>query len=140
MGTIRERSERLLHTYPGVSRGSLSNTNTPNDDTVVKLSKRQTPVTGQIQKSECQTPSKGVKVLLSRLQAGCDWLTWHHKAYLADNPNAADDKRFSLGLEAWDLMERTLRSVFGYEGCIFGPGKACPADSPTRCDACMTQR
>ena len=46
-------------------------------------------------------------------------------------------QRFSACLKGWDLMERTLRQVYGYEGCIFGPDESCPAQGPTHCDACV---
>ena len=115
------------------------------DDTHVNLSTYQPSSTTQIQKSDCQ-PSSTLSTfkpdalsdhLLTRLQAGSDWLTIHHQAWLNGNPNAADDERFSKSLAAWGEMERSLRLVYGYEGCIFGPDQRCPEDAPVRCDFCI---
>ena len=136
MGILRERSERLLNTHTGVSRGSLSNIYTPDDDTVVKLSKCQAPGTAQARKQGRQTASKPVKLLLPRLQFGSRWLTSQHEARLAGKAEGKSNERFSTCLESWELMERTLRNVYGYEGCIFGPGDTCPTASRTRCEAC----
>ena len=136
MGILRERSERLLRTHPGVSRGSPLITDIPYDETMVKLSKCQTLGTTQIRKEGRQTPSKAVKLLLSRLRSGSQWLTWQDEARLAGNAGDGRDHRFNTCLEGWELMERTLRNSFAYEGCIFGPGETCPPDGPTRCEAC----
>jgi diadenosine tetraphosphatase ApaH/serine/threonine PP2A family protein phosphatase len=75
--------------------------------------------------------------LLSRLQAGSRWLTAQHQAWLDSKPDAASDQRFSVALAAWSEMERSLRMVFGYEGCVFGPDQRCPKDAPVICDACV---
>ena len=136
MGKIRERSERLLDTYPGVSRWSLSEIYTPFNESMVKVSRCQTPGTSQIQISRCQRGSNSVKLLLPRLQFGSRWLTSQHEARLAGNAEGKNNERFSTCLESWELMERTLRNVYGYEGCIFGPGDTCPTASRTRCEAC----
>jgi hypothetical protein len=136
MGIIRERSERLLSTYPGVSRESLIDIYTGPNDTVVKLSKRQTEVTGRTRKHECQTPSKSVKLLLSRLQCGSRYLTWQLESRLDGNDEANSKERFETCLASWVLMDQALRDVYGYEGCIFGPGEICPSEAPTRCQAC----
>ena len=75
--------------------------------------------------------------LLSRLRAGSDWLAVHHVAWLRNSPHAADDERFSVALAAWSEMERSLRLVWGYEGCILGPDRSCPPESPVTCDSCV---
>jgi hypothetical protein len=77
---------------------------------------------------------------LSRLRAGTEWLTAQHKAWINDQPEGATDERFSTALEGWDLLERKLRKEYGYEGCIFGPGQHCPADSPVCGDSCIEVR
>jgi len=77
------------------------------------------------------------ETLLTRLQAGSHWLTAQHEAWLAGNVDAANDKRFSAALEAWDALERLLRTVFNFEGCIHGPSGRCPADAPVVCDFCL---
>jgi hypothetical protein len=75
--------------------------------------------------------------LLARLQAGSRWLTDQHLAWV-EGKGAASDERFSAALEAWDLMERLLREVYGYDGCIFGPDRRCPDDAPVICDFCLS--
>jgi hypothetical protein len=75
--------------------------------------------------------------LLSRLQSGSHWLTAQHLAWLEGKQNAASDERFSIAVAAWGEMERSLRLVFGYEACIFGPGSRCPEDAPVICDFCV---
>jgi hypothetical protein len=77
--------------------------------------------------------------LLARLQAGSRWLTAQHLAWLEDKQDAVGDDRFSVALAAWDEMERSLRMVFGYEGCVFGPDRRCPDDAPATCDYCMNR-
>jgi hypothetical protein len=72
--------------------------------------------------------------LPSRLQAGSNWLTVQHQAWLEGE--GVSDERFSAALAAWDSLERTLRQVYGYDGCIFGPDRRCPDDTPTTCDCC----
>lgn len=74
--------------------------------------------------------------LLSRLQAGSQWLTAQHQAWPEDQPDTASDERFSVALAAWDEMERPLRLVFGYEACVFGPDRRCLDDAPVICDFC----
>ena len=74
--------------------------------------------------------------LLSRLQAGTRWLTAHHQAWLDAKPDAACDERFSQSLAAWDEMERSLRAVYGYEGCVQGPDQRCPEVAALVCDSC----
>ncbi|MFQ6026920.1 MAG: hypothetical protein ACE5Q6_05320 [Dehalococcoidia bacterium] len=74
--------------------------------------------------------------LLSRLQAGSRWLTAQHRAWMDAAPDAASDERFSVALATWDEMERSLRLVFGYEGCVMGPDQHCPEDGLVVCDAC----
>ena len=74
--------------------------------------------------------------LLVRLEAGSRWLAAQHQLWLADDPSAADDANFSEELAAWDSLERILRQVYHYQGCIFGPGQACPEDACAWCDPC----
>ena len=75
--------------------------------------------------------------LLSRLQAGSRWLTAQHQAWLDDKEDAASDERVSVALDGWDEMERSLRLVYDYEGCVFGPDQRCPEDAPVTCDFCV---
>jgi hypothetical protein len=82
-------------------------------------------------------PNEVTDGLLNRLRAGSQWLTAQHLAWLEGSPDAGSDERFSVALAAWTEMERSLRLVFGYEGCVFGPDRRCPDDAPVICDFCM---
>jgi hypothetical protein len=87
--------------------------------------------------SEKSPPCPGSDSLLSRLQAGSKWLTAQHKAWLEGQ--GVSDERFSAALEAWDSLERILRQVFGYDGCIFGPDRRCPGEAHAICDFCAAK-
>lgn len=78
--------------------------------------------------------------LLSRFQAGSQWLTDQHQAWLEGRPDAASDERFSAALAAWGEMERSLRLVFDYRGCVFTPDQRCPEDATIICDFCAEER
>ena len=91
---------------------------------------RQPPST--FENSQNAVPDK----LLVRLRSGSIWLAAQHQAWVEDKTGAVSDERFSTALDAWDLLERTLRQVFGYEGCVFGPSSRCPAGAPVVCDFC----
>jgi hypothetical protein len=90
------------------------------------------------EKSEL-SPSQGIVLnnLLSRLQGGSEWFTAQHEAWLAGQPDAASDERFSSGVVAWASLEQTLRQVFGYQGCVFGPDRKCPGGATVVCDYCV---
>jgi hypothetical protein len=75
--------------------------------------------------------------LLSRLQAGSEWLTTQHQAWLEGKQDAVSDERFSVALAAWGEMERSLRWVFGYEGYVFGPDRRCPEGATVTCNFCV---
>ena len=74
--------------------------------------------------------------LLSRLRNGSQWLTVQHQAWLDHEKEAASDERFSVALDGWAEMERSLRMIYDYQGCIFGVGRECPGSAPARCDGC----
>jgi hypothetical protein len=75
--------------------------------------------------------------LLFRLQAGSQWLTAQHQAWLEGRVDVAEDEPFSAALEAWDLLEGMLRQVFSYGECIFGLNRRCPGEAPGMCDFCV---
>ena len=77
--------------------------------------------------------------LLTRLQAGTKWLTHQHEQWLSNAPTAVNDERFSASLNLWWAIEQTVRQVYGYEGCVLGPGEHCPESAPVTCDSCMAQ-
>ena len=98
-----------------------------------------TSLQGTLSEKTCSRPDPDAfsDNLLSRLQAGTRWLTAQHKAWLDDKKDAAGDERFSVALAAWDEMERSLRMVYNYEGCIFGVDQRCPQDALVTCDGCL---
>ena len=74
--------------------------------------------------------------LLARLQVGSGCLTEQHRLWLDGDANAWEDITFSKALAGWTDLEHELRRN-GYSGCIFGPGHACPEESPVSCDGCL---
>ena len=85
--------------------------------------------------SECSLTAS-TSEMLRRLRVGQRWLTEQHRAYLAEDPAAASDEKFSIALAAWDQLERVFRCS-GYQGCIWGEGQRCPKDAPVICDQCV---
>jgi hypothetical protein len=133
MSTLRERAEALLYVYG--EHSSQIEIDPTNDETVSTTSTCQQLATSQARKYGCQQPSTTVNKLLSRLQAGSRWIGWI--PWLEGDVEFDNDQRFIKILELWISMEQMVRQVFGYEGCIFGPGETCPEESPVRCDACV---
>ena len=81
---------------------------------------------------------------LQRLRAGQVWLAAAHEK-LSEMEARCDvvgdlynkqRERFLEALDGWDVMERQLRELLGYRGCIHGPGQRCPPDSVVVCRAC----
>ena len=85
-----------------------------------------------------QTKGKRRK-LAQAAENSSQWLTAQHQAWLDDKKDAASGERFSVALDGWAEMERSLRLVYNYEGCIFGPDQRCPEDAPVTCDGCRGQ-
>jgi hypothetical protein len=101
------------------------------------LSKRQTEQDLALT-PRCQTPSNpAADALLSRLQAGSQWLTAQHQAWIDGAESAVSDQKFSVALAGWAQLEQELRAL-GFEDCIFGVGGRCPDDAPVSCDFCVT--
>jgi hypothetical protein len=78
-----------------------------------------------------------IATLLSRLQAGSQWLTAQHQAWIDGAESAVSDQKFSVALAGWAQLEQELRAL-GFEDCIFGVGGRCPDDAPVSCDFCVT--
>lgn len=74
--------------------------------------------------------------ILTGLRAGHRGLGEHHNLWLAAEPRAASDERFSRALAAWDLLERRYRCTAN-QGCIWTPAGSCSEDAPVRCDSCV---
>ena len=82
------------------------------------------------------TSSANIERLRTRLQVGQQWLGTEHQRWLAGDPQAATDERFSRALGGWDALERVYRCARP-SGCIWAPDRACPEDSVAVCDACV---
>jgi hypothetical protein len=91
-----------------------------------------------------RAPIAAETTYLQRLRAGQVWLAVAHEK-LAEMEERRDivsqqyekqRERFLVALDAWDVMERQLRQLLGYQGCIHGPGRRCPPDSVVVCQAC----
>jgi len=81
---------------------------------------------------------KGCYRVLDRLRRGHVWLTEQHSALLA-MPNiglrTTEDRQFMAALSLWGDLERFLRWVYEYQGCVTAEGH-CPEGSPVNCSAC----
>ena len=85
--------------------------------------------------------------LTDRLRKGIDWLSSTSAELLAmTEPNAGVgswvEALFVESLDLWDRLERQLRAVYGFPGCVMdsGEGQQCPDRSPVRCLACVSRQ
>ena len=78
---------------------------------------------------EQATFSPGSRQAASSLQYGTG-------LWLDGAPKASSDERFILALDGGAEMERCLRLVYGYGGCIFSSDQRCPHDAPVTCAGC----
>ena len=81
------------------------------------------------------TTPANIERLRTRLQVGQQWLGREHGLWLAGDPKAASDERFSRALAGWDALERVYRCARP-SGCIWAPDRACPEDAVALCDGC----
>lgn len=72
--------------------------------------------------------------LLDRLRAGQVWLLDQHHRWQNDDTTAATDAEFSRVWNSWWALDERLRAEYGFQGCIYGPGGACPEGFP--CQGC----
>ena len=72
--------------------------------------------------------------LLVRLQEGQRWLLDQHQRWQVGDASAATDDEFSRVWNAWWELDDQLRTDYGFEGCVFGTGGACPEGFP--CQGC----
>ena len=75
--------------------------------------------------------------LLERLRAGQAWLT-QTNGLLCEEEHRWDKARQRVAgfLDAWCEMETQPRTLFSYQGCIYGQGAACPPDAVVKCVVC----
>ena len=91
---------------------------------VAALSRRRVP------------PDTGLAPLLARLRAGQAWLVAHYDAYM---DGLEPEGPYVASLIAWDTLEKLLRTLYHFEGCICESG-ACAPEAPVWCSACAEAR
>ena len=84
-----------------------------------------------------------IEELKDRLRKGMDWFSAVDPIYWSDE--GFSDKKVKNGktleeimqmqLQKWDDLEKILRNLYDYEGCIYDDG-VCPEDSPVKCGGC----
>ena len=62
-------------------------------------------------------------------------LNTNQTTFFSDDP-AWD--RFYRAMIAFDVAEAEARRTSNWSGCLWGPGKRCPDDSPVNCRGCAT--
>jgi len=97
---------------------------------------RQEPDT-QLADSYTVKDSRGLANTLRRLHKGMEWLTEVDKRLRAIQDR---DKRlvarFLEALDLWDNLDKMVRELYHFEGCVLGPGQRCPDDAPVACRYC----
>ena len=74
----------------------------------------------------------GLAPLLARLRKGQAWLTEHFDGYMdGQEPEGV----YVRSLVQWDVLERLLRRLYGYQGCLSETG-ACDPGAPVWCCHC----
>ena len=79
------------------------------------------------------------KELIQRITKGNAWLWQESIALNKMNDAGIGSDREARYLEAFDLrihLERLLRFVYRFEGCIDGPGRTCEPLMVVRCEYC----
>lgn len=84
-----------------------------------------------------------IEELKDRLRKGMDWFSAIDPIYWSDE--GFSDKKVKNGksleeimqmqLQKWDDLEKILRNLYDYEGCIFDDG-SCPENVVVRCMKC----
>lgn len=85
--------------------------------------------------------------LLNRLRAGITWLTAAHESLcrMEDNLALAGEQyerlrvKFLAALDAWDGMDKMVRELYGFKGCVTGAGQRCPDSAPVGCRYCCVR-
>ena len=85
-------------------------------------------------------PLPQVVEMIERLRKGVDWFLAIDKKLWDDDgypiqASARLTKQLMSNVDRWDEMERLLRKLYEYEGCIFEEGK-CPEESYLKCAEC----
>ena len=78
--------------------------------------------------------------LRERLRKGIDWFASVDKDLWDINGNPSKigtklENKMSMAVHKWAELERMLRNLYEYEGCIMDSG-SCPEDSIVNCTAC----
>lgn len=77
-----------------------------------------------------------LKAQLARLRKGQSWLT-NAFAQIADIDGVGGPavRGFLTAFDFWCDMEKWVRWIFDYEGCVIGP-RGCAPGAPVICDHC----
>ncbi|MSQ17761.1 MAG: hypothetical protein EXR54_09435 [Dehalococcoidia bacterium] len=109
-------------------------------DRVRRLTQKS-PETGKYEINELDEkrvgPQESIDTLLGRLRAGHRHLIECSKRLIAQATlydGMADE--LTRGLDTFEALEKLLREVYGYQGCVMGQGRHCPTASPVWCRAC----
>ena len=88
---------------------------------------------------EALSPKDACQELIERLQSGIDWFIGVDKDLWKDdypiNTGTALERKMTASIHKWGELERLLRNLYEYDGCIF-EGGCCPEESPVRCTGC----
>ena len=75
---------------------------------------------------------------LARLREGHKWLSKTWKEMETEAPDGKVERQFLKALDARAGMEREVRLLYGFRGCVTGP-EGCPEASPVRCESCAEE-
>ena len=88
---------------------------------------------------EALSPKDACQELIERLQSGIDWFIGVDKDLWKDdypiNKGTALVRKMTASIHKRGELERLLRNLYEYDGCIFEVG-SCPEESPVRCTGC----
>ena len=74
------------------------------------------------------------QLLLDQMRKGQSRLLAQHHRWQSGDSTAADDSEFSRMWNGWWELDQRLRTVHGFQGCIYGPARKCPEGFP--CQGC----
>ena len=75
---------------------------------------------------EALSPKDACQELIERLQSGIDWFIGVDKDLWKDdypiNTGSALERKMTASIHKWGELERLLRNLYEYEGCIYEGG------------------
>jgi len=82
-------------------------------------------------------PDTPLEDLLQRLRKGSRWLATEYPKSLRDDYDDDALNVLAKSLATWDGLEKELRAVHSYRGCVLGDNERCDPDAPVVCDYCV---